>query len=87
MTSKKPSKHLFSQTIKVSCSCEVNICEHVQRAMGKSVEAAWQSGRKAGISLVIERLKEASRSGLVLRLKDGELELPPSLDNLTTLDN
>ncbi len=87
MKSNKSGKRLFSQTTQLNCSCEVHICEHVQRAMGKGVEAAWQSGRKAGISLVIERLKEASRSGLVLRLKGGEPELPPSLDNLTKLGN
>ena len=54
----------------------------MQAALNKALEDAWQSGRKAGIATVIGKMKEAAEHGLVLRLNDGELELPKSFSDL-----
>lgn len=79
---KKGNKRLFETTIRLDCECNVEPCAHQQEAFLKALEDAWQSGRKAGIATVVEKIREASKSGLTLRLQDGELELPdqPSTD-------
>ena len=76
------SKVLFSAEISLECKCENDLCEHMQAALNKALEDAWQSGRKAGIATVIGKMKEAAEHGLVLRLNDGELELPKSFSDL-----
>ncbi len=73
---KKGKKRLFETTISLNCKCNVEPCAHQQAAFLKAVEDAWQSGRKAGIATVVDKIREASKSGLTLRLQDGELELP-----------
>ena len=69
---------LFSTDISLDCDCVNNLCEHLQASLNKATQDAWQSGRTAGIATVIAKMKEAAEHGLVLRLNDGELELPKS---------
>ena len=73
---------LFSTEISLDCDCVNNLCEHLQASLNKVTQDAWQSGRAAGIATVIAKMKEAAENGLVLRLQDGELELPPSFGDL-----
>lgn len=79
MTEKKPP--LFSASITTHCSCSAELCAHQQDALLKVIEDAWQTGRKAGIATVIEKIRVASASGLALRLQDGELEEPDDGNN------
>jgi hypothetical protein len=76
------NKVLFSTEITLECKCENDMCVHMQAALNKAIQDAWQSGRKAGIATVIGKMKEAAENGLVLRLQDGELELPTSFSDL-----
>ena len=73
---------VFSATLELNCECSVEMCEHQNAALLKVIQDAWQSGRKAGIATVIGKMKEAAEHGLVLRLNDGELELPKSFSDL-----
>ena len=74
---------VFSARFKLDCDCANEACEHFIAELNNSIQEAWQAGRKAGILAVIEKLKSAAGTGLVLRLKDGELELPPELSSLS----
>ena len=74
---------VFSARFKLDCDCATEACEHLIVELNNAIKEAWQSGRKAGILAVIEKLTSAAGTGLVLRLKDGELELPPELSSLS----
>jgi hypothetical protein len=73
---------VFKLEIQLECDCVNHMCGHLEAALGTASKEAWRAGRKAGIAAVIQRLKEAAESGLVLRLQDGRLELPKSFDDL-----
>ena len=75
-------KTVFSATLELNCECSVEMCEHQNAALLKVIQDAWQSGRKAGIATVFGKMNEAAEHGLVLRLNDGELELPKSFSDL-----
>lgn len=81
------NKVLFTSEITLACDCENNLCPHMQASLNKTIQDAWQSGRTAGIATVIGKMKEAAEHGLVLRLNDGELELPPSFSELEEPSN
>jgi hypothetical protein len=74
---------VFSARFKLECDCATEVCDHLIAELNSAIQDAWLSGHKAGILTVIEKLKLAAGSGLVLRLKDGELELPPELSSLS----
>lgn len=78
---------LFNAEISLDCDCVNNLCEHLQASLNKATQEAWQSGRTAGIATVIAKMKEAAEHGLVLRLNDGELELPKSSSDLDEPSN
>jgi hypothetical protein len=73
---------VFSARFKLECDCATEACEHLIAELNSAIQDAWQSGRKAGIATVIEKLRASAKNGLVLRLEDGELVLPDSFGDL-----
>ena len=73
---------VFSARFKLECDCATEVCDHLIAELNSAIRDAWQSGRKAGIATVIDKLRESAKHGLVLRLQDGELVLPESFGEL-----